>query len=292
MSSMLTLLLSIFTGCMARLNLEQARGLFRWLARILVMGKGVLVRNTTRNIDLCFPGQSAQNRKQLVQSSIAETACLVAELGIFFRWPEERWLALVAGQKPDLLEEVLSSDRGAVILAPHFGNWEILGLYLGRLGTMALYNPSLPGWLSKPLLEARARSGMRLVPLSFGGLKEARQHLGGGGCLAILPDHVPRRQAGVYAPFFNVEALTMTLAHGLIQSTQPRVIMGAAKRVKNGFELSFTELGDDIFSPSPIKSATAMNAAIEAVVLSDPAQYQWEYKRFRRQQIGRRNYYA
>ena len=289
---MLTLLLSIFASLISRLKLEQARRLFRSLARLFIIGKGVLVENTAKNIDLCFPAYSAQKRKTLVQESIAETACLAAELGVFFRWPEERWLSLVAGQKPGLLEEVVSSDRGVLILGPHFGNWEFLGLYLGRLGTMALYNPSSPGWLSKPLLEARARSGMRMAPLSFGGLKEARLHLGSGGCLALLPDQVPRRDSGVYAPFFDVEALTMTFAHRLIQSTNPRVLVGAAKRVQNGFELSFSEPDRDIYNPSPLKSATAMNAAIEALVLTDPAQYQWEYKRFRRQQIGHKNYYA
>tara|TARA_A100001037_G_scaffold297841_2_gene320466 strand:- start:985 stop:1761 length:777 start_codon:yes stop_codon:yes gene_type:complete len=246
---------------------------------------------TETNVGLCFPHYTPEQRKQLAQESLAETACLLGELGIISRWPESRRLAITPDRIP-ILEEALESKRGVLILAPHFGNWEFLGLYLGQLGLMALYNQPTNKFLERALLKIREHSSVRLEPLTFAGLRTARTHLGKGGCLGMLPDQVPRRAAGVYAPFFGIDSLTMTLAHRLIQSTNPIVLIGIAKRVPSGFELRFSKPEDGLYSASATLSAESMNRSIEELILVDPAQYQWEYKRFRRQPQGSDCLYA
>lgn len=107
-----------------------------------------------------------------------------------------------------------------------------------------------------------------------------------GGVVAILPDQVPEPSAGVYAPFFGQPALTMTLAHRLIQRTQPTVLMAALLRTEEGFELVVQQVAEQITDPDPKVSAEAMNAAIESLVQRAPAQYQWGYKRFKRPPPG------
>ena len=101
----------------------------------------------------------------------------------------------------------------------------------------------------------------------------------------VLPDQVPRRKAGVYAPFFGQSALTMTLVHRLLRNN-PCVILGTVQRLVEAGDMSYalrfealdlTQNGDDAENV-----AAVMNAAIEAAVRRAPEQYQWEYKRFRR----------
>ena len=139
--------------------------------------------------------------------------------------------------------------------------------------------------LETPLRRSRERFGARLLPADPGGVRAAYRHLKAGGLVCLLPDQVPEG-GGVYAPFFGCPALTATLAHRLIERTEPRVMLGSARRVPGGFSLAYEPLGDDIRAPRPQQFAQALNRAVEALVKRDPAQYQWEYKRFKKQPPG------
>jgi KDO2-lipid IV(A) lauroyltransferase len=210
---------------------------------------------------------------------------------MFFHWPRERWFALLRVTGGELIERAQAEGRGALILVPHYGNWECMALYLGAHSATALYDPPRIASLEKPLREARERSGMTMLPIDRRGLRAIYEALADGGVTGLLPDQVPARSAGVYAPFFGHPALTMTFAHRLIQRTNPVVLLGAARRVEGGFSVEFAAVDEAIYADDPETSAAAMNRAIEALVRSDPSQYQWEYKRFRRQPHGTTDVY-
>jgi KDO2-lipid IV(A) lauroyltransferase len=53
-----------------------------------------------------------------------------------------------------------------------------------------------------------------------------------------------------------------------------------------GFKLVFTEADDAIYADDLQQSLAGLNRSIEAVVRVAPEQYQWEYKRFKRQPPG------
>lgn len=272
------------------LPLGGARRLFRWLSIVPSTLNSNAAQITRTNLRLCFPTSSPAEIRALSRASLAQTACIIAETGVLFHWPQQRWLALAPQPRAQALHQALAANRGVLVLVPHYGNWEYLALYLGQFGVTGLYEPPRTRSLEAPLRAARERSGISMLPVDGAGLRGAYRHLQAGGCLALLPDQVPRRSAGVYAPFFGVPALTMNLAHRLIQRTRPTVLLGVAQRTQSGFDVSFVAFdepwGDGIYSPSAEVSAGALNTAIEAVVRRDPAQYQWEYRRFRRPPAG------
>ena len=49
-----------------------------------------------------------------------------------------------------------------------------------------------------------------------------------------------------------------------------------------GFEIHFLEADERVYSDDDVQSATGVNASVEAAISLDPAQYQWEYKRYRK----------
>ena len=119
-----------------------------------------------------------------------------------------------------------------------------------------------------------------MVPVDIGGLRTVKRVLRDGGLVGILPDQTPSPRAGVPAPFFGHEALTMTLAHRLM-TENTRVVVATAQRTRSGFDVRIALADDGVHDPDPVMSATAMNAEIESEILREPAQYQWEYNRFR-----------
>ncbi len=115
------------------------------------------------------------------------------------------------------------------------------------------------------------------------GVSKLIRALKAGELVGILPDQVPADGSGVFAPFFDHPAYTMTLACKLAQRPGVRVFCGYAKRLptSTGFRAVIREL--DLRRETLDESITAMNQAIEELVRECPEQYQWEYKRFRRQ---------
>ena len=78
----------------------------------------------------------------------------------------------------------------------------------------------------------------------------------------------------------------MPCAHRLIRSTDPLVVLGTCTREDDGFHIAFHEVDGAIHSEDVEVSVSAMNAAIEKLVEKNPAQYQWEYKRFKKPPQG------
>jgi len=103
-----------------------------------------------------------------------------------------------------------------------------------------------------------------------------------GGATGILPDQQPKAGDGVFAPFFGVEALTMTLVNRLAERTGATVLYGWCERIGPGmdFALHIEPTPPAVADPDPRTAATALNAGIERIARRDPAQYQWTYKRY------------
>jgi KDO2-lipid IV(A) lauroyltransferase len=275
------------------LSLNGQRRVGRWLGRAAWHLRVDGARTTWINLCWCFPDLDEETRRRLARASLEHTGMLAAELGAVYRWPKERWAGLtVRTEGSELIERARAEGRGVLVLVPHFGNWEHLALVLGGYGVTALYDPPRVRSLEPIIREARNRAGATLLPIEAGGLRGFYRALATGGVAALLPDQVPERQAGVYADFFGRPALTMTFVHRLLQRIDASVVLGAAVRCADGFHVRFVELDRNLRNASPAVSAALMNRAVEDLVRTDPAQYQWEYKRFKRRPQGSDDPYA
>lgn len=250
-------------------------------------------RVTRINLARCFPDLGEAELQALARSSLEHTASLLFESGPLARWPARRLARLnVSETGREAIAEALNDGRGALMFVPHFGNWEFLCFTLGAFGFVSLYDPPRIQALDAILRRKRERFGARLVPASPSGLRTLCKALQRGGLVCLLPDQVPHRRGGEFAPFFGQPALTMTLPHRLLRRTRPLVLLGSARRVRNGFAVAYEPLAEDIHAQEPQAFAAALNRAIENLVRRDPAQYQWEYKRFKRQPPGHPAVYA
>ncbi len=293
MAALIRLLVTGLIRALALLPLAAQRALGRWLGRIAWVLPTESARVTRVNLELCFPDLQPAARRRLARRSLEQTGQLLAETGVVFHWPEERWQQLLVVEEGQwLLEKARADGRAVLILAPHFGNWEFLSLYLGRYAVTALYDPPRLRQLEPLILKARSRTGATLLPIDSRGLRSFYETVAQGGVVALLPDQVPARRAGVYADFFGVPALTMTFVHRLLSRFDVEVLLASAARCSGGFRVRFAALEESIRHRDPACAARAMNEAIEALVRLDPAQYQWEYKRFKGQPRGRRSPYA
>lgn len=259
-----------------------------WMAALFQRLDTDVAQVTRANIAICFPELDEDERTALCRRSLQHMALLFFEFAQLAHWPEERLLARITEVRgKELLDEYAANSEGALILVPHFGNWELLCAYLGvRYGFAALYDPPKISSLEPVLLSARERFNGKLFAIDAAGMRSLLRTLQQGQLVALLPDQVPHRKQGVYAPFFGHPALTMKLAHRLAVKSEHRIVIAGIERVEGAggysFRLHVEPLVEESRELDAKGFASVMNRSIEKFVRRAPAQYQWEYKRFKR----------
>ncbi|MDR2877829.1 MAG: lysophospholipid acyltransferase family protein [Chromatiales bacterium] len=288
-------LLKVFLRFCAVLPLPAAHVLGAGIGTILGMLPGRTRRVTMRNLELCFPELSQTERKRLARSSLREAGKTAAETGAVWGRDVNQVLALVrAAPGRELVDTALTAGKGAIIITPHLGNWEMVGLYCAsRWPLTSLYRPPRMQGLEEFVRHARERGGAKLVPTNVAGVRYMFHALERSECVGLLPDQDPTQGAGVFAPFFGIPAYTMVLLARLSQRTGAPVFFAYAERLCGGagFEVHFIAAPTDLGEADLETICTIMNAGIETCIRRIPAQYQWSYKRFRTRPVGEPSLY-
>ena len=251
-------------------------------------------RITEVNLRLSFPQMPQAELQQLAKNSLLETSKTALEMPICMLKADKNALKISKVTNRHLVEEALNKGRGAIVIAPHIGNWEFLGEDLAQHFPITnLYKPSKIPAINEIIKAGRRVNGSKLEPTNKKGVFNLLKNLKKGELIGILPDQIPDSDNGtVFAPFFGQSTATMTLISNFLQRTKSAAVMGMAKRLADGsFEVIYMDVDEDIYSADLQTSVNALNRSVEKIVLLAPAQYQWEYKRFKKGPDGRRNIY-
>jgi len=282
------------SAALARLSLSRIQWLGAALGQLLWWSRSRLAQTTLANIRLCFPELNDSAQQRLAQQSLRETGKTLLETGACWNWSLEKCASLIRHVEGEgLFAERCADPRGLILLMPHLSTWEMLHPVLTRHTSFtAMYKPPkirpLDGWMQA----VRNRASAVMVPANRRGVSELLKALKAGGCVVVLPDQEPERESGDFAPFFGVETLTISLVHGLASKSGAQLLVVNARRLPDGqgFDVVFRD-ANAVNAADLRESLTAMNAVIETAVREIPAQYQWEYKRFKRRPVGKADFY-
>lgn len=242
------------------------------------------------NLSIAFPKKSTWQRLLLSVSFFMELGKTLTELGIIWLGEPERLLSLIKGVEGQAyMDAALARGKGVLLLTPHFGAWEMLGLYWSHQMPMTiLYQPPEQVDLAPFVRQARERMGATLVPTDISGVRALLAALKKNQLAGILPDQDPGDNGGVFADFFGKLAHTMVLAGRLANKSDASVLFTICERLPwgRGYRMHLLPCDDAVHDKDPFTSATAMNHSLEACVRVAPAQYIWNYKRWRQQPDG------
>lgn len=218
-----------------------------------------------------------------LDAAIREAGKSVMELPFLWCAPPGQVLAKVTMENWEVARAAIDSGRGALFLTPHLGCFEIIPQAVSTyVPVIVMYRPPRKKAL-RPLVEqARARARLALAPASLSGVRMLLKSLKSGGAVGLLPDQVPHQGEGVWAPFFDKPAYTMTLPGRLQQMTGCELIFTYAERLPHGrgYLIRFIRHEKPI-GTTPVAQATAINAAMEELIAQCPAQYFWSYNRYK-----------
>lgn len=242
-------------------------------------------RVARRNLELAFPGMDDRQRAALHRKILRTTARQALETLKLWTRPAPRNLSLLLRERHGeaLYDAALAAGRGVIVAAPHFGNWELLNQWLASRGPIAVvYRPPESATGDAFLQQVRGVENVRQVRAEGPAVRQLWKVLKEGGAVGILPDQQPKAGDGEFAPFFGVQALSMTLLSRLAERTGAPVLMAWCERIGDGprFALHVEPAPAAIADPDPRAAVACLNAEVERIARRDLAQYQWTYKRY------------
>ena len=246
------------------------------------------------NIERCFPEMTLKQHNQLVRKSLIESGKTLFEAPNLWFSSHSRIMSLL--REVDGAEIIANNrkESGVIIISPHIGSWEIIGLYCSMSHPItSIYRKPRQASLDEAISKRRAHFGSKLVPIGPKGIKALLTALKNREATTMQPDQDPRDNSGVFAPFFGHPAYTPTLLARLVQKSGAKVVMSVAKREPRGggYSLSFYTIADITPDKTAEEIVAAFNRETERVVRQDPTLYQWSYKRFRTQPEGKSSIY-
>lgn len=258
--------------------LHRLGAMLGWLTWLLSRSYSFRLRE---NLRLSNVAADEAGFRRLLHTNIREMGKGVSELPWVWRRPFEEVVASVRQCHGwEHFEAAQAQGRGVIVLTPHIGCFEVIGLYIAaRTPMTCLYRVPRQHFLDTLMHEGRERGQMKLAPADLGGVRQLLKALKKGQVIGILPDQAPGNGEGEWAPFFGRPAYTMTLIGKLIQSSGAGVVMCVSERLPGGegYALHFSPVSLDREGSIPVQ----MNAVLEQVIRRHPEQYLWSYNRYK-----------
>ena len=245
---------------------------------------------TRKNIDLAYPELTKDQRSTLVKNSLEELCSKFFDL--ITTWVKPVGYSRCRVSTIIGLEKFQSqsANKPTLVLLPHVGNWELFGVWLTQYRSYtAMFRPLRVPEISDLVRQARERGGNHLVPATTAGVKQILKRLRQKELAIVLPDQAPKEGDGLYVPFFGHDVLTPVLPYRLALATDATVFIGAALKRDDGYEVVLKQIATPEDHEQDAWLAL-MNQEIEGLVRDNPAQYQWEYRRFRNAPDGTLRY--
>ena len=248
-----------------------------------------------RNLELCFPELSAEERVRLGREHFRWLGRSLLERGLLWYAPGARLRRLIRVDGDVHLAE--RSDKAVMWLAPHFMGLDVAGasvLLFQKRKAISIYQRQSDPVLDRALRRGRLRFGnAEIFPRDDAGRALVRAIRRGDGFFN-LPDMDFGTRDAAFVPFFGVEATTLLapsrMARALGMIVQP--VVAEILPGGDGYRVRFEAPWHDFPSDDAVADAARMNRWIESEIRRNPAQYLWVHRRFKTRPPGEPSLYG
>jgi Kdo2-lipid IVA lauroyltransferase/acyltransferase len=261
----------------ARLRLSKSLG--RLVGRLAAGRKRIALAN----LELAYPGQTPEWRRQIADRSFEHLGRLLGELLLLDR---DGALAPAEIEGWEHLERVASTGKGYVLVSGHFGNWELLAQLQAMRGfpVSVVARPSDNPLLDAELTRVREMRGNRVI-YKRQAVREIVKVLKSGGGVGLVIDQNYREQDPHFVPFFGVPAATTrTLGTLCVRMNVPFITGFAFPRPDGSYRIVYQQPvhPEQITAADPALEITSLaTAQIEAAIRQQPEAWFWMHQRWR-----------
>ncbi|WP_144812617.1 MULTISPECIES: Kdo(2)-lipid IV(A) acyltransferase [Enterobacteriaceae] len=241
-----------------------------------------------RNLELCFPEMSANERHALAIKNFESTGMGLLETGMAWFWSDKRlarWMEVINFEP---VYELQRQKRGILLIGVHFLTLELGARMFGmQTPGIGVYRPN-----DNPVIDwlqtwGRLRSNKSMLDRKD--LKGMVKALKNGEVVWYAPDHDYGPRASVFVPLFAVDQAATTSGTWMLSRLSGAALVPFVPRRKadgKGYELVM--LDPELSPPLDDAETTAawMNKVVEKCILMAPEQYMWLHRRFKTRPEG------
>jgi KDO2-lipid IV(A) lauroyltransferase len=239
-------------------------------------------RTARRNMELCLPLLTAEEREYLLDRHFESLGIALFETSLCWWASHERIRALAKVEGREHLDAALAQGKGVILLSAHFTTLEMSARILATFTPInIMYRPAKNECLAYFLGCNRERLAKRAIPRDD--MRTLITALKNNECVWYAPNQTYRKNGAQMARLFGIPAATDIATSQLAQMTGATVLPYYAERLpgNRGYRAVIHPPMAGFPSGNPVVDAEAFNRTIENQVRVVPEQYLWIHKRFR-----------
>jgi len=244
------------------------------------------------NLARCLPQLSQRERDALARRHFQAFARSFLERGILWWGSPARIRQLVRIEGMEHFDAVRGGP--VILLAPHFIGLDMGGARLAmEFDMVSIYSKQKNDVFDAVLYAGRIRFGRLTLLSRQAGVRPALRAMQAGRPFYYLPDMDYGQRDTIFAPFFGVEAATITGVSRLARLAGARVLPCVTRMFPRGegYVVRFLPAWENYPGASIEADTWRMNAFVEEQIREMPEQYLWVHKRFKTRPAGEAPWY-
>jgi len=230
---------------------------------------------------------SDEDQKKLVKDVFINNGIGLIETAMAWWSDRERFRSKVTLEGREHLDAALAEGKGVILLGAHFSTLDLGGLLFSLFYDLnTMYRPHNNALMESFIQKGRLRSIKRLIDRSD--FRTLIRALKANEIVWYAPDQDFGPKHSVYAPFFGVEAATVTATSRIAKMNGSPVVMLSHHRLADG---SYRLVLHPDIKPFPLEtdelSAARINKELEKGIGRDLSQYMWIHRRFKTHPLGK-----
>ena len=246
-----------------------------------------------RNIELCFPELTPDERNALAFEHFKALGMTLIEMGLG-RWASDRHLASITNLKGiEHLRSALENGQGVILLSAHFTTLEISGRVLAQNSPPfdAVFRKNRSEFITELQRSGRERAAEDTIEKRD--IKTMVRSLRAGRPVWYAPDQSYNRKGAEIIEFFGVPAMHTTATSTLARLGKAVAIPFFPRRLPDGrYEMTLLPPLDGVPSDDPVADTKLYIDVLEAHIRTCPEQYFWIHRKFKDLPDGYPDYYA
>jgi len=265
-----------------KLSRQQVVSLANTLARLTYWFDARGRRIARANLRVFYGDRATPHRVRILVRACYRTATLVAMDSVWFAADTLARVQTWTTMETELQKRV-TGTRPALVVAAHFGNWEMTLLKGGQLGVplVAVVKQQWNDLMTDRLNDLRCTLGVRIV-FAEGALRHLLRDLR-NGCVAgfLIDQHTDPEEGGVWVDFAGLPATVSNGVALLARHTHAPVILIFPYARKNG---RYDFFGSEKLVPGPDESnldfTQRITNGLVRVIRRHPSQWMLMYRRW------------
>lgn len=262
-----------------RLQMKLGAGIGRFAMSIA----GSRVNTAKRNLELCFPDMSKQERETLLKRNFEETGKAIFDSVNAWWWSDAKVQKHMTIKGEENLTSVLDNGQGVILFAVHCLPLEMGARILGQCREgVGVYRPHNNAVMEYLQVNGRLKSNKALVPKRD--IRQMIRSLKAPEFVWYTADQDFGRSSAEFMPFFAVkDAATITGATSLSKMGKAKVVPFFVERDEgdSGYTIEMMPALDNFPGENAYEDTLRGNKIIESLISRNLHQYMWLHRRFK-----------